>query len=320
MKQSAKIRKTANVASVQGYHQGGSWINREAYAFCGFRQNKYFTSDRFIPLDETFRRPDGKPLKGYGLEIETSCYGIENQTVLAEVLDKVVFAHFPRDLFKMQNDSTLGGSSNAECITQVMTKEAIRNNYSNFKLMYDTYFESFDIRCDDGCCGMHVNMSNALFGASEKSQSEAIRKLYYIVNHHYNFMAALVYRDLDHTDWCEQMRCEKDYCKTLNLHRMDGSHGNCFNGSHFDAGRIELRLVGGQKNFACFRNTMESIFWLVERVKKLSWNECDDLVRIFAGCNQYVYDRISTYCKYRRTISDAQVDAIRATVVREDYI
>jgi hypothetical protein len=65
---------------------------------------------------------------------------------------------------------------------------------------------------------------------------------------------------------------------------------------------------------------MESVFWLVKRVRSISWKDCDDLVKIFSGCNQYVFDRISTYCEQYDTITTEQVEAIRATVKPEDLL
>ena len=317
-KESKTQNRNANLSRVDSYH-GGNW-GSEAYAFQGFKQNKYFTSDRFVALDEHFNRPDGKPLKGYGLEIETECRGVSNPAVLAECLDKIVFAQFPADLFKMQRDGSLGGDSSAECITQVMTKEFIRNQYPAFKVMYNTYFPAFQISAASANCGMHVNISNALFGRSEKVQHEAIRKLYYIVNHHYSLCCALFARDSRATHYCAQMRASLDYCKGMDLERVSGGHGVSFNLDHIRSGRIELRLVGGQKNYACFRNTMESVFHLVDAVKRISWAECDDVTKIFSGCNQYVYDRLNSKCREAGTITEAQLSAIAATVIREELI
>lgn len=320
MRKDAKTTKTATIARVQGYHEGGSYNDREAYAFAGFKSNKYFTSDRPVKLDGNYNRPDGMPLRGVGTEIEVECSSISDDRVLAEVFDKIIFPHFPADLFKMQRDGSLGGESSAECITQVMTKEFIRNNYANFKLMFDTYFPAFGISCDSGNCGMHCNLSNALFGRTEKAQAEAIRKLYYIVNHHFELCCALFYRNASRTDYCAQMPSGKEYCQNLDLRNVRGGHYICFNLDHYASGRVELRLVGGQKNYACFRNTMESLFFLVDAVKRLSWSDCDDLVKIFSGCNQYVFDRLNSYCRRLYTITDAQLDAIGATVKREDLI
>ena len=317
MRESQK-RENARVeqANLQGYHQG---IGGESYAFNGFRQNKYFTSDRTIDCDENFNRKDGKPMKGYGLEIETGFIlstqrNAQAQNILANIMTTAVFGTFPKDLFKQQRDCTITGT---ECITQVMTKEFIRNNYRNFKTMWNELFPMFGITTDDGNCGMHVNISVGCLGTTPKVQEESCRKLFYIINKHYAFFKAALYRN-GSTDWCGQM----DYtrAKTMDVHHMDGIHGNCFNGSHYDAGRIEIRLVGGQKNFACFRNTMEVIFHLIGVLKSLSWKQCDSLTAIFSGCNQYVFNRLETKCAMAGTISNLELDVIRGTVIREELI
>lgn len=317
MRKDAKQTKQAAISRVDNYH-GGNFIS-EAYAYAGFASNKYFTSDRYVPLTSAFARVDGKPLKGYGLEIETECSSITDTSVLAEVLNKIIFSHFPADLFKLQRDGSLRGASSAECITQVMTREFIRNNYANFKLMYGTYFPAFGITCGTNC-GMHVNVSLGCFGQSAERQAVAVRKLYYIVNHHFGLCCALFNRDHRHTTFCGQMRADLDYCKSMDLTTQSCSHGVAFNLGHYNAGRIEIRLVGGQKNYPCFRNSMEAVFHLVDAVKTLSWDDCNDLDKIFAGCNQYVFDRLKSFCREAGTITDTQLEAIRPTVRRADFI
>lgn len=322
MKKASKQTRQVEITRVHGYHEGG-WESHTNYAYLGFKTNKYFTSDRFIKLDENFNRPDGKPLKGIGFEIETECWGIKNQTVYAEVLNKIILSEFPDDMFKLQRDGSLGGETSAEIISQVLTKEAVRNNYPAFKAMFDVYFPSFDVSCvRTGQCGMHMNLSNALFGAREDTQAEAIKKLLYIVNKHFEFFCYLVNRSYENTGYCEQMLpyTNAKVCKAADLAIMGGSHHICFNASHYTEGRIELRIVGGQKNFACFRNTVESVFHIIEAVKKLSWADCNDLVKIFSGCNQYVFDRINTKCKQAGTITTAQLEAIQRTVIREKLL
>ena len=321
MRKTAKTATTTTTLShIDGYHAQSDWaIN---YAFQGFRSNKYFTSDRYMQLDEHFRRADGKPLKGYGLEIETECSGLSNSTVYAEVLEKIIFPHFPADLFKLQRDGSLGGDVSAECITQVMTKEFIRNQYASCKMMYNTYFPAFGISCNSGRCGMHVNISNACFGRSEATQALAIRKLLYVVNHYFSLICALTARDARRTQYCGRMDrfASKSACQQADLNNMPSSHYNCCNFSHFPEGRIELRVVGGQKDFGQFRNTMESIFHLVEAVKTLKWEELDDVTKVFAGCNQYVYDRLKTLCYNAGTITRDQLTAIQPTVVHEELL
>ena len=287
-------KNTTALNTIQSYHEG-SWNGN--YAYQGFGANKYFTSDRFIKLDENFCRPDGKPLQGFGLEIETECTGVCNQTVLAQVFTKIIFDMFPADLFKMQRDGSLQGDSSAECITQVMTREFIRNNYANFKAMYNTYFPSFGISCTANC-GMHVNISNAVFGNKPETQEEAIKKLLYFVNKNYSLACKLFHRDTGRTYYCRQMAqyTTKEACKAANLSHMPSDHGVAFNMGHFTEGRIELRIVGGQKNYGCFRNTMETVFHVIDACKRLSWKDMDDMTKVFDRCNRYVLDRLVTMC------------------------
>jgi len=320
MRQDARVRQNVNIAGVQGYHGCRHYdIN---YAFQGFTGNWYFNSDRkektVMGEDGILRRDNGQPFMGYGLEVELQCNGITRQAVLAECLEKIIFPHFKfgADMFKMQNDCTLGGRSNAEVITQIMTKLRIRNDYSAWKAMFDVYFPAFDIMADshETTCGMHVNVSNAVFGKTTEKQIDNIRKLYYLINKHYDLMVRALYRDPNKTDWCGRM----DYSEARNFDLYDApsSHGNCFNASHFPEGRIEIRLVGGQKDFWCFRNTMETVFFLCERVKALKWEELDNLATVFKGCNQYVYKRLSTECASCLTLSE--LEEIRDNVKTED--
>lgn len=305
------------IARVQNYHENSNWSDVEAYAFQGYDTNKYFTSDRYIKLDENFNRPDGKALKGYGLEIETECNSITSSTVYANLLQKMIFKVFPDGLFKLQHDGSLGGRTSAECITQVMTKEFIRNNYRNFKTMWNDYFKAFEITTQNRSCGMHVNISVGCFGTTQKVQDECARKIYYLINRHYDFFKVALNR-INDTQYCQKM--DYSVARTMDLDNMSRSHGNALNYSHIRAGRIEIRLVGGQKDYACFRNTMETIFFLVDRVKSLSWDDLDNLGIVFKGCNSYVFDRISTNCKRALVISDSDIEKIRETVVRAEYL
>lgn len=320
MRREARRLEQVQVAQVQGYHAGAYG---EAYAFAGFGENRYYNSDRYEKLTSSFLRPNGQPCKGFGLEVETEATGIRRQTVLAEVYDKIIFPHFPEGLWKMQNDGSLGGECSAECITQIMTKAFIRNHYKDFKKMFNDYFPAFGISASrSGNCGMHVNVSRALFGAKDETQVKAVRKLLYVINKHFNFFCALFYRQTSHTGYCSRMSnyAVKENAKNADLTSFYSSHGVCLNLGHWNTGRVEIRLVGGQKDFACFRNTMEAVFFLVQKLQKISWDDCDDLAKLFEGCNQYVFDRIRSYCRENGTITSEDVEKIREKVVREELI
>lgn len=339
MRKEAQTRQNVTLAGVQGYHSGGN-LNPESYAFAGFDGNWYFNSDRAIALDSNYNRVDGQPLQGYGLEIETESHnGIENDRVLAEVITKIIFPSFKfgKKMFKLQRDGSLGGQASCEIITQVMTKGRIRNDYAAYKTMYDTYFPCFGLTADSRQtnCGMHVNVSRACFGKTKEAQDEAIRKLYYVVNRYHRLFAKAFYRNPDNTYWCEQMtkrhleyeegsetmaeRFAWQNAKNINFgwNRFPSSHRNCINLSHYDAGRIEIRLVGGQGSYVNFRNTMEVVFHVVETIGKRSWDDLDDLAKIFKGCNQYVTKRLAD-CVGLDGFTMAQFNRILDSVKSED--
>lgn len=331
------VNESRNITlhTVQQYH-GGNWSSDGSYASEGFEGYEdgtipYFASDRTHTVTFNGEKvgKDGSltsfnPL-AFGLEIETGCDGIEGNDAYATVLKNVLFPIFPKGFFKLQRDGSLRGNSQAEMITGLVTKEAIRNNYPNFKKMFNEFFPLFKVGADSAHgCGMHINISKGLLGKSEESQKETAKKLIYFVNCNYDFCCALFNRDPEETYYCGRMYysdnfaeidAEFDYLTSRN------DHGKCFNVSHWNegSGRLEIRLPGGQQKFGTFRNTMETMFFLIPRLIKLNRKDLNDLVKVFSGCNKYVFDRLNTKCKATGRITETQLEAIRQTVTDEEY-
>ena len=316
MRKESKQTRQIEQGIISGYHRGE----------CQHDRRLVFASDRPLEADRQYRLSDGSMLPMFGIEIETQNFNIIGNTAYASILKHIIFETFPNDLWKFEEDCSLnqhGAKSYAECITQPMTKAFIRNHYRDFKVMFD-WFKNLGTDCTQtGDCGMHTHISVTNFGRSKAVQDEAIRKFLYMVNKHYDFMMVLVNRRLDawgETGYFGRMPVSKEECKTMDLSLAYNDHGLCINLGHYESGDIEFRLVGGQKNYACFRNTMESVFHLIEASKRISWNDCDDLVKIFSGCNNYVFDRISTNCFRASQITAEQVEAIRATITTKEFL
>ena len=271
---------TPNIKTVACYH--GS----------EFESLKFFNSDRAFNLNDDYTISSdnsasslrimkaGSPIQSQGIELELECTTITDSTVLANVLDLVFKTCFPDDFFRMERDGSLGGASSAECVTQTFSRGWMRNNYKNFKTMYE-YFNEFGINPGARSCGMHVNIGLPCFGKSQETQDDAIRKFWYVVANNYDFMRYAVRRDGHSTTWSGALFIRtKDEVKNMNLHYMPSSHEYCLNYSHYNQGRIEFRLVGGQPNFKAFMNTMEVVFHLIDASKRLSWSELDDLTKV----------------------------------------
>lgn len=328
MRKEARKSLNVNVEDINGYH-GGDFVKPLA-----------FNSDRGIEIMPNGMLKNGQPLRHFGTEMETECNTISNSRVLAEVLHKVVFPNFKfgKTMFKVEEDGSLGGETSAEIISQPMTKGRIRNDYKSYQAMF-RYFHDLGIVADseETNCGMHVNVSNAVFGDTEEEQDEAIRKLYYIINRYFRFMCKLFKRPSNKTYWCGEMTEDHlnhvegywwsgDNARNFDWHnarnmnvRRDppSSHHNCVNLSHIGDGRIEIRLVGGQPDYYAYRNTMECVFFLTEKVTKIKWDDLEDLTKIFKGCNQYVVKRLRE-CLGFDGFTHEMLDKINATSVDED--
>jgi hypothetical protein len=294
-----------------------------------FKNLVVFNSDRKINLDDDYTVSAnntestkklvkvGSHMKVFGIELETVGAPISlGQTVYTNLVELIFNkAGFDDDFFKIESDCTVNG----ECITQTFTKAWLRNNYKLFKGMYEL-FDTFQITTNDSRCGMHVNIDLANFGSDYDTQIENVRKLGYVINKHYNFFKVAFNRN-GSTNWCPRMNYTMDYWKNTDLRDIPTSHDMCcVNVGHVRQSRLEIRLVGGQKNYACFRNTMETVFHLIERVCKLSWNDLDDLTKIFKGCNVHVYDRIRTNCLTANVITESDVRKIGESVKEERFL
>lgn len=304
MRKEKKIERTANIKTMSGYHarQNSDWNCERANSFIGGA--KYFASDRAKDLGTV------ENAKGYGIEWEMTSALTSNGTILATILDSEFRAHLPMNFFKFESDCTV----DIECVSQIGTKAFFRNHYASFKAIYK-YLKTIQTGPNFGgqSCGMHVNISIANFGKDEATQKANIMKLHNWINrdrNSYEFACKMLHRDINRTHYCGRMT--PDYLDAC------GSHGYCMNYAHMDEGkasRVEIRLVGAQKTFPAFRNTMETIFWLVKQSKELSADAWNDPIKLWSGCNQYVFDRLQDH------FTDFEaLETIRQNVKREELI
>ena len=313
MRRNATDYNRPEIHHISGYHYGS------------FQNLKVYNSDRTANLNPDYTISEnntesiksimkvGTRLAYIGLELEVVS-ALENidpdRTVLTNVL-KMVFekSGFDKDFFKTEKDGTVS----AENITQTFTRSWLRNNYKCFKAMYEC-FNELKITTNSSRCGMHVNLDLMNFGSKESDQIENVRKLGYLINKHYDLMK-IAFNRTGTTLWCPRMNYTKDYWKNTPISGFPIGHDECcFNMGHINQKRVEIRLVAGQKDFACFRNTMETVFHLIDIVKKLSWNDLDDLVKVFSGCNDKVFDRLNTNCRRAEVIDSETLEKIRPTV------
>lgn len=312
----ATLRDEEGLRSYHGY--AGSHNTSNNYAYNGFKNGmQLFTSDRVEKLEEhagKLLKADGKAPKSWGFEEEMVCNNIDGSERLTYIVKNMCHSKLPNNFYKYESDSSLRGDSSCEAITNCFTKEFLRNHYPEYKSIYADY-KVLGITKNNSC-GMHINIGLQNFGREWDKQIDTIRKLHYFINNNFAFSCKLVKRDIDCVTYCRSYgSISKETAKTIDLTQYGNSHGVCINYGHLKEGRLELRLVGGTTTFGAFRNTMEVAFFLVANLQKVSWAKMDDLVEIFKGCNQYVYDRLCD-CG----LSQAQLEEIKAHVVEENLI
>lgn len=318
MRREAMNYETPEIERMSGYHMGG------------YDSLCVYNSDRKIKLNSDYTVSDdnsdstkkiakvGTHMKAIGLEIETVSPIADaiGTTVYTNIL-RLAFskAGFDDDFIKIEHDGTVDG----EVITQTFTKGWLRNNYKCFKALYEL-FGQLNITTNSAKCGMHVNLDLAWFGNDYDSQIENVRKLGYLINRHYELFRIAFNRTGCNT-WCPRMNFTKEYWKETPVNMFPTQHSECcVNMGHVRQSRVEIRLVAGQKNYACFRNTMETVLHIIPRVCKLSWNDLDDLYKVFKGCNRHVFDRLATNCFNANVIDSETIEKLRPTVTDERFL
>ena len=307
MRKESKRELNANTTEMRRYHAQSNFNCERANDFSGGA--RYYTSDRHVAL-ESVETP-----KAYAIEWEMASNLTQNGTILATILRPELERLFPVNFFKYERDATV----DIEVVSQIATKEFWRNHYAEMKSAY-TYLntiETYPNARRGVSCGMHVNISMACFGKDSATQEKNIMKIHNLINRNnksYTFMCDMLHRERAHTQWCGKMRADElDRC---------GSHSYCMNYSHMSEGkasRIEIRLVGAQQTFGNWRNTMEVIFHLVKKCKELSAKDFENPVKLWSGCNRYVFNRLSTIGNDVK-LTDAQLTQIRATMSNDEYI
>lgn len=295
-----------------------------------FQSLKFFNSDRPVKITDNYTvsadntpstltiMKEGAHIKAFGIEWElmSRIADAVGTTVLVNVLELAFSkAGFPEDFWRIEADGTVS----AECVTQTFSQSWLENNFKCFKALYEIA-SKLEFTTDSQNCGMHVNIDLSNFGTTEEKQLENVRKLGYLINKHYDFFKVAVYR-MGRTTWCPRMNSTKEYWKNTPVRQFPTRHDECcINMGHVNEGRVEIRLVGGQKNYACFRNTMELVFHIIKAVKKLSWNDLDDLTKVFKGCNYHVADRIVSNCVASGVISPETASIIKANSTTERFL
>lgn len=315
MRREARTDMVLRVIPVQGYHQRG--IDERTfgtnYAASGFEHGfRYYASDRYKACSDI-----AIPL-GWGLEVEIAS-ALASQKALVYCLNNAIEDMFGEGFVKYQNDGSLEplqrGGSTVEMITQVMTKAFIRNSYTKFKAFWN-FMEGINTMPNESC-GMHVNISVGNFGRTEETRLANMIKLANWINGNYELACKLVKRNIDTTFYCGEMAQIEDAEQARDLAEWSDHHVSVNWGHVFEdvsTARIEIRLVGPQTSFPCFRNTMETLFWLVHQCKYLTAEEMENPVKLWGGCNQYVFDRLRNFLPI-----DIE-EKIRQKVQREELI
>lgn len=153
-------------------------------------------------------------------------------------------------------------------------------------------------------CGLHVHVSRAAFGKTPEQQEDAIGRVLFFVERHWNELLRFSRRTPHQLEQWAARYGYKDHPKEMLEHAKKGARGRyaCVNLTNFDT--IEFRIFRGTLKLNTFLATLQlvdhicdvAIFMSDEQLRELSWSSFvsgigePELVRYLKERRLYVND------------------------------
>ena len=233
-----------------------------------------------------------KDFKGFGFELEVDKSNINgdykslyNNIVAHAIIDKT---GLDKDEVFFETDGSL--DNGFEIISQPHTIAAFYEKTDSWKMMLDILSDATFKSHNAGTCGLHIHVSKALFGSTERQQNFRIGKIYKFFDYYWTDLLKASRRDTSSTYYCNKnsnnIKCREEnrrhktesrawqaQAKYDHDTRHDSeSHHRALNNSNY--GTFEIRLGRGTLNKASFFAWID----LVLNIVKNSSKGCNKLI------------------------------------------
>ncbi len=215
---------------------------------------------------------NGERFFGVELEIDTAGEYSENADKLLEI------GNFGTELMYIKHDGSL--DCGMEIVTHPMTLEFHKTEMPWLEIMNEA-LEMRYLSHKTNTCGLHVHVNRTTFGNTREAQEDAISRVLYFVEHHWNELLKFSRRTEKQMEWWAARYGYKNCPKDILDHAKNvcDSRYTCVNITNYET--VEFRMFRGTLKY----NTLIATLELVDKIcdiavnlsdselQKLSWSE-----------------------------------------------
>ena len=224
--------------------------------------------------------------KGFGFELEVDKSNINgyykslyNNIVAHAIIDNT---GLEKDEVFFETDGSL--DNGFEIISQPHTIDAFYEKTDSWKMMFDILSDATLKSHNAGTCGLHIHVSKAWFGSSERQQNFNIGKIYKFFDTYWDDLCKASRRDTGSTYYCNKNKTNIKYREENRHHKTEShawqaqarydhatrhdseSHHRALNNSNYNT--FEIRLGRGTLNKASFFAWIDLVLNIVKNSSK----------------------------------------------------
>ncbi|MDE7360759.1 MAG: amidoligase family protein [Oscillospiraceae bacterium] len=266
-----------------------------------------YDKERSHPIHDYSYKPDpifygnGKRFFGVELEIDDGGKDDDNADILLDI------ANSGNERIYIKCDGSL--DDGMEIVTHPMTLDYHKNQMPWEEIMDEAISLGYKSH-KSGTCGLHIHVNRETFGNTREAQDDAISRVLYFVEHHWNELLKFSRRTESQMNQWAARYGYKNNPKDILDHAKKEEKGRytCVNITNWNT--VEFRMFRGTLKY----NTLIATLELVNRICNLAVH-CDDVRLAKLSWSDFVMSlnesdcaELITYLKERRLYVNAPVE------------
>lgn len=275
----------------------------DGYPYC----DDCYDRERNNPIHDYSYKPDpifygsGKRFFGVELEIDDGGKDDDNAETLLDI------ANSGDEKIYIKCDGSL--DNGMEIVTHPMTLDYHKTKMSWKDIMEEAISLGYKSH-KSGTCGLHVHVNRETFGETREAQDDAISRVLYFVEHHWNELLKFSRRtEKQMSQWAARYGYKNNPKDILDHAKKDGnSRYTCVNITNWNT--VEFRMFRGTLKYNTLIATLElvnricnlAVHFDDEKLAKISWSD------FVMSLNEGDCSELITYLKERRLYVNAPVE------------